>query len=77
MDGAQSDLHPDSEVLVKFFVFGGVAFSVLLENGWGNFLGHVLFPRVDIVDPSSPCLLHVKKRGDGLLSDNNLYPQNM
>ena len=60
MNGFQNDLHPDLDVLVKFFVLGGVVIGVLFENAWGNFLGHVLCPKVHIIDPSSPCLLHVQ-----------------
>lgn len=63
MDGAQNDLKLDTDILVKFFVFGVFAFSVLLKDGRGNFLGQVLCPRVDVVDFSSPYLLHVQKGG--------------
>ena len=38
MDGAQDDLQPDSEVLVKFLVLGVFSFSVPLKGGWDNFL---------------------------------------
>ena len=77
MNGSQNDLQPGSEVLVKFLVFGGATFSVLLKDGWGNFLGHVLCPRVDVVDSYSHYLLHVQKGGDGLLSDDDLDPHNL
>lgn len=77
MNGSQNGLQPDSEVLVKFFILGGVSFSVLFEDGWENFLGHILFPRVNVVNPPSLCLLHVQKGVDGLLSVDDFYPQNI
>ena len=44
MDGAQDDLHLDAKILMKFFVLGVFALSVLLKDGGGYFLGHILLP---------------------------------
>lgn len=79
MDGGgwyQNDLQSDSQILVKFHVLRGSTFRALFEDSWNNLLGHVSYPRVYVVNPSTPSFLHVQKLGNIFLGDDHLHTQN-
>lgn len=75
VDGSQNNLQPDPQILLKFLVLGGFPLWVLIEYCGDYFLGHVFFPRVDVVDPSAPYLFHDQKLENGLLCDDNFPPR--
>lgn len=77
MDYSQNDLQPNSQMLMKLFVFGGFSFRVLREDDGDNFPGHILCPRVYVVDSSSPNYFHIQKLGNGFLCDHNLDAHNI
>lgn len=77
MNGSQNYLEPHPQILVKLFILGCSSFRVLREYGGDDFLGHVLSPRIYVVDSSSPNLFHIQKRSYGFLSDYRLDAQNV
>ena len=63
MDSSQNYLKPHPQILVELLIFKGCSsFRVLGKYGGDDFLGHVLSPRIDVINPSAPGLLHVHKR---------------
>ena len=56
---SQNDLEPHSQMFLKLLILGYSSFWVLREDGGDNFLGHVLGPRVYVVDSSSLNLFHI------------------
>lgn len=77
VNASQNDLEPHPHIFMKLLILGCYSFRVLREDGWDNFLGHVLSPRVYVVDSSSPILFHIQKRNYGFLSDYHLDAHNM
>lgn len=64
VDSSQNNLQPYPQILVNFLVLGGFPFWILIEYCEDYFLGHLFYPRVDVVDPSALC-------------DNHFYPQDI
>lgn len=77
VNASEKDLEPRPQILVKLLIFGYFSFWVLREDGGNDFLGHVLSPKVYVVDSFSPSIFHIQERSYGFLSDYDLDSQNV
>lgn len=75
MNVSQNDLELPSQILVNLFILGCSSFWVLREDDGDDFPGHVLSPRVYVIDSSSPNLFHIQKCSFRFLMITLLMPR--